>query len=208
MNRSSLNESLLDFSIDSVYQYLDISFSNETLVNNDSNNQTIEFRVLNELNGGTLSIKSVYLKHWSSTDWESYTPELIDDDGTYSYFIVRNISGFSPFAVICDYDHASASASTSSSDDGLPAYLKWLMFKERSENLEEDMDIEIPEISESTDGASKQIESGIENTDSEVIDSVKMNGKTDSNKMKILGISLVAALAILLIIFRKKKQED
>lgn len=208
MNRSSLNESLLDFPIDSVYQYLDISFSNETLVNNESNNQTIEFRVLNDLDGGTLIIKTVYLKHWSSTDWESYTPELIDYDGTYSYFIVRNISGFSPFAVICDYDHASASVSTSSSDDGLPAYLKWLMFKERSENLEEDMDIEIPEISESTDGASKQIESGIENTDPEDIDSVKMNGKTDSNKMKILGISLVAALAILLIIFRKKKQED
>lgn len=195
MNASSLNESTLDFPVDSVYQYFDIGFNNETLVNNASNNQTLEFRVLNELNSGTLIINTVYLKHWTSLTWESYIPELIGNDGTYSYFIVRNISGFSPFAVVCDYSHSSDSVSISG--DGLPAYIKWLMFQEKAEGLEE---TQTNEKSESIDGYNQQTETGIEVSVSQETANVEVYDTTDDSNSGyfywIMGIGLVLMLGI------------
>ncbi len=113
LDKSSLNESEAGFSQDSVYQYFDISFNNQTLVDNTGLNRSIEFRVLNERDGGSLAITSVMLKHWGDPAWESYVPELLDNDGTYSYFIVRNISGFSPFAITANYEYSSGSGSGS-----------------------------------------------------------------------------------------------
>ncbi|WP_342304822.1 PKD domain-containing protein [Methanolobus sp. ZRKC5] len=202
MNVSSLNESMLDFPIDSVYQYFDIGFNNETLVNNESSNQTLEFRVLNELNSGTLIINTVYLKHWTSLTWESYTPELIGNDGTYSYFIVRNISGFSPFAVVCDYSHSSDSVSISG--DSLPAYIKWLMFQEKAEGLEE---TETNEISESFDGYNQQTETGTEGSASQETANVEVHNTTDDSNSGyfywIMGIGLVLILGI--VVTKKQK---
>nr|HML26525.1 PGF-pre-PGF domain-containing protein [Methanomethylovorans sp.] len=113
LDKSSLNESEAGFSQDSVYQYFDISFNNQTLVDNTGLNRSIKFRVLNERDGGSLAITSVMLKHWGDPAWESYVPELLNNDGTYSYFIVRNISGFSPFAITANYEYSSGSGSGS-----------------------------------------------------------------------------------------------
>ncbi|WP_406662556.1 hypothetical protein V7O66_03140 [Methanolobus sp. ZRKC3] len=165
------------------------------MVNNESNNQTLEFRVLNKLDGGSLIINTVYLKHWTSLTWESYTPELVDNDGTYSYFIVRNISGFSPFAVTCDY--SSSSGSVSSSGDGLPAYIKWLMLKENAENLEDAGDIE---ISENMGGNSQQTENSIGTSDSQNSSNVGVHDTVDENNSSfvywISGIGLVLVLGV------------
>ncbi|UGV39705.1 PKD domain-containing protein [Methanococcoides orientis] len=204
LNVSSLNESAIDFSKDLVYQYLDISFNNETLANEGSGNRSIEFKVRNDLNGGTLVIKTVKLRHLNSSTWESYTPELIDNDGTYSYFIVRNISGFSPFAVTCDYDYPSAS--TSSSDDGLPAYLKWLMFKEGAEATVDEEYLEVPITSEVNDLSDSQDKVDADFDGSEYSDSTNINSEEGGNFMMVLGVSLIAALAILFVIYRKKQE--
>ncbi len=60
-----------------VYQYFDISFNNQTLVDDTGLNRSIEFRVLNERDGGSLAKTSVMLKHWGNPAWESYVPELL-----------------------------------------------------------------------------------------------------------------------------------
>ena len=203
MNVSSLNESDMDFSIDSVYQYFDISFNNETLVNNQSNNQTLEFRVLNGLNGGTLIINTVYLKHRTSLTWESYTPELVGDDGTYSYFIVRNISSFSPFAIVCDYSYSSSSISTS--EDGLPAYIKWLWSQKNIEEIEITEGNERPEV---IDESSQQPAGAIEANDSQSIINVEADDTADGSNYLywIIGLGLVLLLGIVFIA-RQKKDE-
>lgn len=204
MNVSSLNESTLDFPVDSVYQYFDIRFNNETLVNNASNNQTLEFRILNELDGGALVINTVYLKHWTSLTWESYTPALVDNDRTYSYFVVRNISGFSPFAVTCDYSYSSGSVSISR--DGIPAYIKWLMFKEKAEEVEE---TQINEIPESMDESNQQTETSIEVNDSQDTSNVGVHDTVDENNSGfvywIMGIGVVLTLGM---VIRKKQKGE
>ena len=77
------------------------------------------------------------MRHWNSLVWEAYTPELTGKDDTYSYFIVRDVSGFSPFAVTCNYQYSSSSVT--STDGDLPAYLKKELLDEGS-----DVDVEAP----------------------------------------------------------------
>jgi PGF-pre-PGF domain-containing protein len=138
LDKSAINESETGFSAGSVYQYLDISVNNRTLANSMSYNRSIEFRVLNELNDGTLLVSSVNLKHKNSSTWESYTPELLSNNGNYSYFIVRNVSGFSPFAINANYGYDSASVSDS--DDGLPYYWRELLKELRERAATEESD--------------------------------------------------------------------
>lgn len=124
VNKTLINNLEKDFSSESVYQYLDISFNNKTLANEMGASRNIEFRVLSELNGGSLVIKSVRLRHHDSNTWESYEPELIENDGTYSYYLVRNVTGYSPFAITASYSYPSE---TVASDDGMPNYLKLIL---------------------------------------------------------------------------------
>jgi PGF-pre-PGF domain-containing protein len=204
LNTSSINKSSIDFSINQVYQYLDISFNNESLVNNESHSRNIEFRVLNTKDGGRLIVNTVYLRHWNSLEWEPYAPELIGDDGTYSYFIVRNVSGFSPFAVICDYSFSSGS--TSISNDGLPAYLKWLMFKDKMEDVEKTVNTE---LSESVDESNLQTEDTIEISDSQVTTNLATHEAIDdSNSGYVYWIIGIGFVLILGLVARKKQKGE
>jgi hypothetical protein len=211
LNVSAINESSIDFSTSSIYQYLDISFNNDTLVNNQSSNRSIEFRVLNEKGGGTLIVNTVYLRHWANPEWEAYTPELTGNDGTYSYFIVRNVSGYSPFAVTCNYQYSSASTSR---DGGLPYYLKKLLFWSDEETTDEIADDAL-EV-ENTD---------IVNTeslgDSIGVISASSSGDTDasqneydteeqgeSNTLKVTGLLALLIVAGFFILFLKKRNDE
>ncbi|NPE30054.1 PGF-pre-PGF domain-containing protein [Methanococcoides sp. SA1] len=204
LNASSINVSSIDFSTTSIYQYLDISFNNETLVNNGSNNRSIEFRVLNSKDGGTLIINTVYLRHWANPQWDAYTPELTGNDGTYSYFIVRNVSGFSPYAVTCDYQ--SSSASTSQSSSGMSAYLKMKLFwSDEEEVIEELIEIlEDNEIDSVTDN--EEVVEPLADQDLQKSDVSYIKETSDkSNKLQAAGIIFVTGL--LLFIFWKKKND-
>ncbi|APH38603.1 hypothetical protein BHR79_03280 [Methanohalophilus halophilus] len=200
LNTSALNESDIDFSKDSVYQYMDIGFNNESLVNDGSNNRSIEFKVRNEINSGSLLIDTVWLRHKESSGWKAYKPELLKNDGTYSYFIVRDIHGFSPFAVLADYKYDSKTES----DDGLPAYLKWKMFKEQMEDSTEDDEVVNAENPESEDTVSSQ--------QSDSTDIPEDTNKEDTttaygdNNLAVMGIGLLGLIAILFIIFKKKEK--
>jgi|GEM_PF-3165993 len=204
LNMSLINESTADFSMGSVYQYLDISFNNETLVNDGSNNRSIEFRVLNEKGGGALIVNTVYLRHWNSSQWEAYTSEFTVNDGTYSYFIVRNVSGFSPFAVTCDYSYSSGSASIS--QDGIPAYIKWLMFKEKAEDAGE---LEDNEVSENTATFEEETETNVESNTPQTISSKELPVSKEENNFSfvywIMAIGLVIILGI--VVWRRKKDD-
>ncbi|RNI12000.1 hypothetical protein EFE42_08835, partial [Methanohalophilus sp. RSK] len=198
LNASALNESELNFAKDSVYQYMDISFNNETLVNNGSENRSIEFKVLNNVGGGSLLIDTVYLKHKNTTGWQSYEPELLRNDGTYSYFIVRDIPGFSPFTVTADYKYDSGSES----DDGLPAYLKLQMLQNRSQSTEEDLDEEIvtPESESEEDTTSDSA--------GQMTDDVPKSDEGDNIQNLFIGIGVLVLLTIFVIVFRKRQRED
>ncbi|MDD2439362.1 MAG: PGF-pre-PGF domain-containing protein, partial [Methanosarcinaceae archaeon] len=215
LNKSSINESELDFSKASVYQYLDISFNNKTLVNEESKNRSIEFRVLNELKGGSLIVNTVYLKHRRTQKWESYKPELLGTDKNYSYFIVRNISGFSPFAVICNYKYGSATSNLKENGDrGLPAYLKRLLFQQNAENIEQDSESEISEISASektaiSENKAKSLDQEAEFNKKNINESREGRAQSaDSNKLRGIGISLLFLIVVLFFLFRKKKDND
>ena len=215
LNKSSINESELDFSKASVYQYLDISFNNKPLVNEESKNRSIEFRVLNELKGGTLIVNTVYLKHRRTQKWESYKPELLGTDENYSYFIVRNISGFSPFAVICNYKYGSATSNLKENGDrGLPAYLKRLLFQKSVENIEQDSESEISEISASektaiSENKAKSLDQEAEFNKKNINESREGRAQSaDSNKLRGIEISLLFLIVVLFFLFRKKKDND
>ncbi|MBP1909377.1 lectin-like domain-containing protein [Methanolobus bombayensis] len=204
LNRSSINVTDAGFSADSVYQYFDISFNNETLVNNGSD-RNIEFRVLNERNGQVLVRNSVRLRHWSNPAWEAYTPEFTRNDGTYSYFIVRNLSGFSPFAITCDYEQVSPSTNT---DDGMPWYLKKMLLgigsdeKEITENetiVSEDSGSEDSIVIDNNDEA--KANEGNAESDSE--DTERSAGGNSSRT--IFGTVAIIAVAASAIIFLKNK---
>ncbi|MEZ5335122.1 MAG: PKD domain-containing protein [Methanolobus sp.] len=205
INKSSINESEIDFLIDSAYQYLDISFNNATLANELGATRNIEFRVLNEMNGGSLEITSVRLRHYNSNEWETYIPELLDDDGTYSYYIVRNVSGFSPFAITASYTFPST-------DDGMPIYLKELLMgkivttdtsadEEQAVGEKEPLIIPIKgELSnEQTNAGSASIDA-----DSRIKDDISESNY--SNLMVSGGILLIAIL--LLVMFLRKRTEE
>lgn len=207
LNVSAINESSIDFSTSSIYQYLDISFTNETLVNNQSSNRSIEFRVLNEKGGGTLIVNTVYLRHWTNPQWEAYTPERIGNDGTYSYFIVRNVSGYSPFAVTCSYQYSSSTTS----DDGMPYYLKKLLFWSDEEPTEEIADVLETENADIIDTDS------LGDSDGSSI-SASSSGDTDeyyeeeqqesSNILKVLGLFGLLIVAGFFILFLKKRNDE
>lgn len=210
LNTSSINESSIDFSTSSVYQYLDISFNNNTLVNNQSSNRSIEFRVLNEKDGGTLIVNTVYLRHWANPQWEAYTPELIGNDGTYSYFIVRNVSGYSPFAVTCNYEYSSLT----SRDDGIPYYLKKLLFWSEEENTEEtedeileseNTDIANSESPDSSDGSDLSASSS---GDTDVSEDEYKKEKDESKTLKILGLLALLIVGGFFILFLKKRNDE
>ncbi len=199
LDKSTINESETGFSADSVYQYMDISVNNKTLANNMGFNRSVEFRVLNELNGETLIVNSVSLKHKNSSTWESYVPELLDNDGTYSYYIVRSVSGFSPFAISANYNQNSASVS-SSADDGMPYYLKQLLLEKREQAISEEEDTVNEPVNAGS--SSNPEEAGDFQNIEETID-VKNNANTapedDYNDKKSNGI-LFPALILLAIV--------
>ncbi len=207
LNTSALNESEIDFSKDSVYQYMDISFNNETLVNNGSENRSIEFKVRNEVNGGTLLVNTVYLKHKNTTVWQSYEPELLRNDGTYSYFIVRDIPGFSPFAVTADYKYDSRYDSGSESDDGLPVYLKLQMLQNRSQSTEEDLDEEVVTPESESDEDAVQEDTTSDSAEQTIGDGPKSD-EADNSQNMFIGIGVLVLLTILVIVFRKRQRED
>ncbi|WP_406669998.1 PGF-pre-PGF domain-containing protein [Methanolobus sp. ZRKC4] len=206
LNTSLMNESSINFLADSVYQYLDISFNNLTLANDGSNNRSIAFRVLNDKNGGTLIVSTVRLRHWDNPEWESYTPDLTGNDDTCSYFIVKNISGFSPFAITCDYQY-STSTPISSRDDGMSVYLKNLLFGDDSKDTETAVEYETIISSDSdettiAEDADAVIEATEENM---VLEGEDIEIPTDGdNKWKFFGIIFVLLVAALLGMFWKK----
>ncbi|WP_157198662.1 PKD domain-containing protein [Methanohalophilus mahii] len=197
LNTSALNESEIDFSKGSVYQYMDISFNNESLVNDGSKNRSIEFKVMNNVDGGSLLIDTVYLKHKSTSGWQSYEPELLRNDGTYSYFIVRDIPGFSPFAVTADYKYDSGSKS----DDGIPAYLKLQMLQNGSVTMD-DEEIVTPEP-ESDSGTVQ--EDTTSDSSEQTTDDVPKSDEEDSSQSLFIGIGVLALIAILVLVFKKRE---
>ncbi|SDF36033.1 PKD repeat-containing protein [Methanolobus vulcani] len=210
LNVSAINESSIDFSSSSIYQYFDISFNNDTLVNNQSSNRSIEFRVLNEKDGGTLIVSTVYLRHWANPQWEAYTPELIGNDGTYSYFIVRNVSGYSPFAVTCNYQYSSVSTGS-----GIPYYLKKLLFWSDEETVAETTD-EVA-VSENTDIANSGSPDKFDDSPisagssgdtgtSYYEDIAKEQG--ESNTLKIVGLFALLIVAGFFILFLKRRDDE
>ncbi len=200
LNTSALNESEIDFAKESIYQYMDISFNNESLVNEGSNNRSIEFKVHNEVNGGSLLIDTVWLRHKETSEWKAYKPEFVKDDDTYSYFIVRDIPGFSPYAVSADYKYDSATES----DDGLPAYLKLKMFKEQMEDSTEDDEVVDVEKPQSEDTVSSQQPDSTDITeDTNKEDTTTADG---DNNLAVMGIGLLGLIVILLIIFKRKEK--
>ena len=207
VNKTSLNVSGAGFTQDDVYQYIDIGFSNETLVNNDSYSRNIEFRVLDALNGDDLVINSVSLKHLSTGTWETYTPTLLSNDGTYSYFIVYNVSGFSPFAVLADY---SSGSTTSSGDDGMPYYLKMQLLEQAEQ---EDVE-EAEKTSEEPVNAESAWVS--DNGDSDYLDSYPVDptastvdaGEDNDGNSSVMVFSGIILLALMLLLFIWKRRKD
>ncbi|WP_143072349.1 PGF-pre-PGF domain-containing protein [Methanolobus profundi] len=208
LDPSSLDDSSAVFPRDSVYQYLDIGFNNETLANEGSNSRDIEFRVLNNKDGGILIINTVYLRHWNSLEWEAYTPELTGKDDTYSYFIVRDVSGFSPFAVTCNYQYSSSSSS-SSTDGHLPAYLKQELLDEGSE-----ADVGAPGSTGGTGdddaivvdlGMSSDVDMG---SDVEVSSEEEISETSGSSNILPVVFVLVAAMLALFFVVKKRKDEE
>lgn len=204
LDKSSLNESEAGFLIDSVYQYFDISFSNETLVDNTSD-RSIEFRILDELNGGSLAITSVRLKHWGSPTWKIYVPELLYNDGTYSYFIVRNISGFSPFAVTADYEYSSRIGSGSTT--GVAVIMPLLPKQDIGKADESGYISSEVSSNENYDDASNQPGDRIGEDGKGIVDYEGENDRSN-NIMTIAGVIMLAAILILLFVSRKNKEKD
>jgi PGF-pre-PGF domain-containing protein len=210
LDKSSLNESEAGFDQDSVYQYLDISFNNQTLVDDTGLNRSIEFRVLNERDGGTLMITSVMLKHWGNPAWETYTPELLSNDGTYSYFIVRNISGFSPFAITANYE--SSSGSGSGSGTGMAVVMPWSSQEDTgTAGGSASAGSEGSKISTSTgsstgtgEGSGEKVQS---NDGIEIAGDEDGNSGSGSNPM-ITGLVLLVAALLLFFVYRKKKEDQ
>lgn len=209
LNKSSLNESQAGFDQDSVYQYVDISFSNQTLVDDTGLNRSIEFRVLNNRDGGTLVLRSVMLKHWGSPAWETYVPELLSREDTYSYFIVRNISGFSPFAITADYEHSAGSGSGT----GKAIILPW-SFKEdtgAAEGYVPDGSKVSTRIGSSTGTGPVSDEKAQANDGISVADNTG-SGKEDAGgsggNIAITGILLLVTGLIIFFVYRKKQGED
>ncbi|WP_167848811.1 GLUG motif-containing protein [Methanolobus halotolerans] len=201
LNTSALNESDIDFSKNSVYQYLDISFNNESLVNDGSKNRSIEFKVLNNVGGGSLIIDTVYLKHKGTSGWQSYEPELIRNDFAYSYFIVRDIPGFSPFAVTADYEYDSGTRS----DDGIPAYLKLQMLQNRSQSTKEDMDDKTVVTLGSESDEDIVQEDTTSDSSEQTIGDVPISDEGDNGQVLFIGIGVLVLFAILVLAFRKKE---
>jgi hypothetical protein len=196
LDKSAYNESETGLSVDSVYQYLDISVNNRTLANSMSFNRSIEFRVLDELNGGALIISSVSLMHKNSSTWETYVPELLRNDGNYSYFIVRNVSGFSPFAINANYNYASSSAASS---DGLPYYWKQLLKEMREQNVAEQTDELIGTVSEQVNAGASGSSAGNE----EMIVTQEAGNTTTIEKNSSngsIGTGIIVPILILIII--------
>lgn len=210
LDKSSLNESETGFSQDSVYQYLDISFSNQTLVDYTGLNRSIEFRILNELDGGTLVITSVMLKHWGNPQWETYVPELLSNDGTYSYFIVRNISGFSPFAITANYE--SSSGSGSGSGTGMAVVTPWSSQEDTGPaGGSASAGSEGSKISTSTGSSTGTGEGSGEKVQSN--DGIEIAGDEDGNSGSgsnpvITGLVLLVAALLLFFVYRKKKEDQ
>lgn len=207
LDPSSLDASSADFSQESVYQYIDIGFNNESLVNEGSNSRDIEFRVLNNKDGGTLIVNTVYLRHWNSLVWEAYTPELTGKDDTYSYFIVRDVSGFSPFAVTCNYQYSSSSVT--STDGDLPAYLKKELLDESS-----DVDVEAPGTAGGTgDDDILVVDLGMSSdvdmdSDVEVSSDEEISGTSGSSNIFPVFFVLVVAMIALFFVVKKRKDEE
>jgi PKD repeat protein len=197
LNTSALNESEIDFSKASVYQYMDISFNNESLVNDGSKNRSIEFKVMNNVDGGSLIINTVYLKHKGTSGWQSYEPELLRNDGTYSYFIVRDISGFSPFAVTADYEYDTGTAA----DDGIPAYLKLQMLQNRSATMDEE-EVVTPESESDSDAVQEDTTS---DSSKQTTDDVSKPDEKDGKQSLFIGIGVLVLIAILVLVFKKRE---
>jgi hypothetical protein len=210
INKTSINESEAGFSQDSVYQYVDISFNNITLVNNQSYSRNIQFKVLNELNGGNLIINTVALKHLKTGTWETYTPTLLYDDGNYSHFMVYNVTGFSPFAVMASY--GSTTTSTTSSSDGLPYYLKKQILDKAAQETTEEVsqesaiaedaaDSEVPTVveNEKVNAGSHEVAS----TTSEIIDNEDSSG---SNGTILVAGTFILFLLLLFILKRRSNE--
>lgn len=196
LDKSAYNESETGLSVDSVYQYLDISVNNRTLANSMSFNRSIEFRVLDELNGGALIISSVSLMHKNSSTWETYVPELLRNDGNYSYFIVRNVSGFSPFAINANYNYAGSSAASS---DGLPYYWKKLLKEMREQNVAEETDELTGTVSEQVNAGASGSSAGNE----EMIVTQEAGNTTTIEKNSSngsIGTGIIVPILILIII--------
>jgi PKD repeat protein len=200
LDKSSLNESETGFSKDSVYQYLDISFSNSTLVNNMSTSRNIEFRVLNELDGGTLVITSVRLRHWGNPAWETYIPVLVSNDGTYSYYIVYDVSGFSPFAITANYDHPSARL-----NNGMSAYLKLLLMNKWAEERAEPEEI----ADEWTGISDMQNQVLLTDTghDTSFTAEEGLPDESSSGNIRVAGGGLLIALLLLIFSVRRKSNK-
>lgn len=196
IDKSTINESETGFSADSIYQYLDISVNNQTLANSLGFNRNIEFRVLNELNGGTLIVNSVSLKHKNSSTWESYAPEILDNDGTYSYYIVYNVSGFSPFAISASYE--STASVSSPDDDGMPYYLKKLLLEKREQQITEENEAESEQVNSGSSahlGENANI-STAEQTENITTDIADVEGKSPDDK-KSPGITVPVLILII-----------
>lgn len=209
LDKSSLNESEAGFSQDSVYQYLDISFNNQTLVDTTGLNRSIEFRVLNERDGGSLAITSVILKHWGNPAWESYVPELLSNDGTYSYFIVRNISGFSPFAITANYEYSSGSGSGS----GIGKAIAGLWSSQEDSGKTGGSTSSGPagsEVSTST-GSSTGTET-VTSENMQTNDDIQVTGDEGSNNRSsnifAAGTVLLVAAVLIFFLYKKKREEE
>uniref|UniRef100_UPI00351C1FD0 PGF-pre-PGF domain-containing protein n=1 Tax=Methanomethylovorans sp. TaxID=2758717 RepID=UPI00351C1FD0 len=201
LDKSSLNESEAGFSQDSVYQYLDISFNNRTLVDNTGLNRSIEFRVLNELDGGSLMITSVMLKHRGSSTWETYVPEFLSDDGTYSYYIVRNISSFSPFAIMADYEYSSGSGSGT----GMAVILPWLS-QENTGTADGSISAD-PEGSKVSTGTGTVSDEKVQTNDGISVGDGEEDADESGSNIAIAGILLLVAGLLIFFVYRKKKED-
>ncbi|WP_394697838.1 choice-of-anchor L domain-containing protein [uncultured Methanomethylovorans sp.] len=209
LDKSSLNESEAGFSQDSVYQYLDISFSNQTLVDTTGLNRSIEFRVLNERDGGSLAITSVMLKHWGNPAWESYIPELLNNDGTYSYFIVRNISGFSPFAITANYEYSSGSGSGSGTGKAIASF--WSSQEDTGKTGgSASTGSESSKVSTSTESSTDTGASSGEKvqTNDDIVTTGDEGSNSRSSNIIAAGIVLLAAALLIFFLYRKKREED
>lgn len=209
LDKSSLNESEAGFSQDSVYQYLDISFNNQTLVDDTGLNRSIEFRVLNERDGGSLVITSVMLKHWGNPAWESYVPELLNNDGTYSYFIVRNISGFSPFAITANYEYSSGSGSGSGTGKAIAGL--WSSQEDSGKTGGSTSSGPAGSKVSTSTGSSTGTET-VAGENMQTNDYIQVTGDEGSNNRSsnifAAGIVLLAAALLIFFLYRKRREEE